>query len=583
MNKHSNLPDRFPMSSLSDFNFGSPDGKDDPLLEACALKITPISEFLEENKSIVVGERGSGKTAIFRLLSDGKLAFKSTEKFSQIYVPIDEDLAYKTLREHVSFQVKDKTKSPEIPHRIVWEIYFFSRCVDALSKEFPDDKKISSIKNNFYQAAGLPQQKTFRLIDIFTSSKKTVGVKLEGGHLGFLVPNFYTSVEPSINSGDIDDVSFLDIPSLKAEMNNYLKISKKYVYVLVDKLDEFVSGDDYLTQMLILQSLTQCWRDYQSYPHIKIKLFLRPDLYERLDFSFGRDKIDPKKVDLNWSEEDIRHFVAYRIMHNIIPAIGKRNIKFKIDKKSLTIDKQFLKEISSIDSTPDHEITWIRGLRQIYLRVRSYIKTRKRDAYDARTVSTNDAVFRSLITLLFPRKVIHRNKFGKEEQIELMSYFSSHLHFASGHATPRVLIIFLQKCLENSRAYYRNNFDIDVFKNEKDEYPLFLREHISNAYDDIRVLCLTTVLGLNGDFQKPATALLQYMNKTKSFEKISFNEAKKILFKSSPELFKDDNDIRRFFAFYEHSGLFKCSNRMQESGVRFYELPILFQKVDLRK
>jgi hypothetical protein len=378
MNNYSNIPDKFPISSLSNFNFGSPDGKDDPLLEACALKITPISEFLEENKSIIVGERGSGKTAIFRLLSEGKLAFKSTEKFSQIYVPVDEDLAYRTLREHVSLQIKDPTKSPEVPHRIVWEIYFFSRCVDSLSKELPENKKISLLKSKFYQAVGWAQHQSIGLADIFTGSKKTIGVKLEGGHLGYLVPNFYTSMEPSSNAVEADGANFLDIPSLKMEMNSLLKESRKYVYVLVDKLDEFVSGDDYGTQLLILQALTQCWRDYQSYPHIKIKLFLRPDLYERLDFSFGRDKIDPKKVDLFWSDEDIRQFIAYRIFYNIMPALKRKTIKFNYDEKSLTIDKEFLKEINSLESIPPNEITWVRKARKLYLRFRAYIKSRKR-------------------------------------------------------------------------------------------------------------------------------------------------------------------------------------------------------------
>lgn len=102
MYKFHNLPAKFKVQSLASFTFGMPDGKDDPILEKCALRISPIAEFLDENKSILVADRGTGKTAVFRLLSEGALRFSNPEKLSQLYVPIDEDLSYKTLRDHIT-------------------------------------------------------------------------------------------------------------------------------------------------------------------------------------------------------------------------------------------------------------------------------------------------------------------------------------------------------------------------------------------------------------------------------------------------------------------------------------------------
>ena len=167
-----NMPQRFKVANLSTFDFGSPDGKDDSLLEACSLIITPIAEFLEENKSIVVGERGTGKTALFRLLSDGKLRFLSTEKYSQIYVPIDEELGYKTLREHLLAHVKDPTKSPDAPHRIVWELYFFSRCLESLTKKFGENTRFNLLKERFYRTIGWSQNQPVGLLDIIKNTKK---------------------------------------------------------------------------------------------------------------------------------------------------------------------------------------------------------------------------------------------------------------------------------------------------------------------------------------------------------------------------------------------------------------------------
>lgn len=580
MHRFSNIPEKFPIACLSKFDFGSPDGKDDPLLLACMLKITPIAEFLEENKSIVVGERGAGKTALFRLISDGKLKFHTTEKFTQIYVPIDEELAYKTIREHVAHQIQDSAKSPEISHRIVWELYFLSRCIDALAKKFSENGRFNALCDDFYKAIGWTQNKKIGLLDFLRDTKKTIGVKLEGGHLGYVIPNFYTAIEPAKNEKPSDSSSFLDVPAIKSALNSFLKDSKTFVYLLVDKIDEFVSGDEYITQKLVLQALIQCWRDYQSHPNIKLKLFIRKDLYERMDFSaIGRDKIDPKKVELKWSTEDIQQFAANRIHYNICSAMKIKNLRFVFNEKSLNIDRDYLKKMKELNSLPEQELSWIKKVKWAYFKLRAHLRHQKRDEYDARTIDMRDAVCQTLLTTFFPRRVNHINKANKKEHIELPEYLATHFQFGSGCTTPRVIILYLQKCLENAKAYYRNNPDQQITLNDKGEYPLFLREHMLSAYNDVRVLCLKTILCLNEDLKNNAILIIRHMNNSRSNEKITFKTAKSLISKNSPQNTSTEEMLRRFFAFYEHAGLFSCVDRSLPPESRTYELPIFFQKV----
>ena len=213
--------------------------------------------------------------------------------------------------------------------------------------------------------------------------------------------------------------------------------------------------------------------------------------------------------------------------------------------------------------------------------MRAYIKQRKRDEYDARTVNIHDAIFQALITVLFPRRVNHNTKNNKPEHIDLFEYLSTHFQFASGFTTPRVILLYLQKCLENTKSYYRNNSDKQISINDKGEYPVFLREQMSSAYQEVRELCLKTILALNRDFEKPAIMLIKHMNKSKSYGQISFKDAKKVLGKSIAPATQLDDALRRFFAFYEHAGLFRCVNRAQPPDLRNYELPIFLQRVPL--
>lgn len=581
MLKLQNLPNRFPVQNLTKFIFGMPDGKDDPILDACALRISPVAEFLEENKSILVGDRGTGKTAVFRLLSEGKLRFSNPDNLEQIYIPIDEDLGYKTLREHIAGQIKDSTNGDMSSHRIVWELFVFSRCLENLEKTFKKNSKFEVLQNEFYSVIGWDSQKKVGLLDILNNTKKSFGVKLEGGHLGYIIPNFYASIEPKNPEGSpLTTKNFLDLQSFKQKLNLILSENKSVSYVLIDKLDEFVSGAEYQVQLDTLQALIHCWRDYQNYPKIKIKLFLRKDLYERLDFSaIGKDKIDPRKVDLKWTAEEIRQLISSRLFHNLTPFIKGKSIKLTINTTHLTIDREFLREIRTLDAIPDDQLSIGKRIKKIFIILRAQFKQRNKDAYDARTTNIHDAVSRAIMTILFPRSANHKNKSNKTESIEFAEFLETHFRYANGNTTPRVILLYLQKCLEVARNYYRSNPEEHITINEKGEYPVFLREHLLEAYEDVRTLALHTILGLNYQWSRPATILMQAIAKSKTPDSISFKEAKKAIGSSIGE--EDFKDLTNFFAFYEHAGLFKCANRTQVLEARKYDLPILFQRINI--
>lgn len=579
MQKIQNLPTKFAVQNLAKFTFGAPDGKDDPILEACALRISPIAEFLDENKSILVGDRGTGKTAVFRLLAEGKLHFGNPDELEQIYVPIDEDLGYKTLREHITSQIKDDSDGETSSHRIVWELFVFSRTLEQLRSSLKRNQQFENLQNDFYTSVGWESQKKTSILDVLSNTKKSFGVKLEGGHMGYVIPNFYASIEPK-NPGDpqISSANLLDLQQFKRRLNAILSEAKAVAYVLIDKLDEFVSGSDYETQLDTIQALIHCWRDYQSYPKIKLKLFLRKDLYERLDFSaIGKDKIDPRKVDLRWSEDEIRQLIATRIFHNISPLIRGKSLKVELNTQQLTVNKQFLREIRALEAIPNNELTALKKLKKLLILIRAKLDQRGRDAYDARTTNVHDVVNRALLTILFPRVANHRTKTNKLEHIEFTQFLDSHFRYANGQTTPRVILLYLQKCLELARNYYRSNPEEFIVQNSHGEYPVFLREHLSEAYDETRQLALQTIIGLNYKWSRAATLLMQAIAKSKTPDRISYMDARKAI--GSSVSTSDPKDLVNFFAFYEHAGLFRCINRTQVLEARAYEIPVLFQRV----
>src|SRR5665647_849657 len=99
MKKSEKLPD-FDTNILSEFTFGDPEAKSDEILVDCFQDIEGVRTFLGGTKNIVLGERGSGKSALFKLIANKKLQFriKGNEKHRKLLiVPIDDDLEYITI------------------------------------------------------------------------------------------------------------------------------------------------------------------------------------------------------------------------------------------------------------------------------------------------------------------------------------------------------------------------------------------------------------------------------------------------------------------------------------------------------
>jgi hypothetical protein len=82
-----NLPDKInAIDFLDSFYIGDTEAKNDGLLGHRSVVCVngPIREFLQNKKSIIIGERGAGKTALFQLITKGQLTFTKHENHKQI-------------------------------------------------------------------------------------------------------------------------------------------------------------------------------------------------------------------------------------------------------------------------------------------------------------------------------------------------------------------------------------------------------------------------------------------------------------------------------------------------------------------
>lgn len=288
----------------------------------------------------MAGERGAGKTALFRLISNNKLQFRKHKNQEHIIIPIEEELQYKLIRDQIIPTIKTYINDDTLKYRTVWEFFVIYKIFMKFKEVFDIlPQTINEAVNDFEEIFGEAKKKV-SFIQLLSSLKYTVGFKIENAYTGDIKGmGPYASLEPkdtNPSDGKKEVIPKLDIDFYKKEIQSFLENRKATCFILIDKLDEFAIKDDYDIQRLTLQGLLECERSYHGYKNIKLKIFLRNDLFKRLDFEkLGYDKIASRKIDLIWTDEDIRRFIAQRITYNLFKIL-------KLDLFEITIDENNL-------------------------------------------------------------------------------------------------------------------------------------------------------------------------------------------------------------------------------------------------
>jgi len=555
-----NLPKQFPLEKLEHFTIGNVEPENDSLLDHTLgiCKINPVLEFLRDKKSLIVGARGAGKSTLFKLIHERKLSFANREKGNDIILAIDESLDYIEIKNRVfeSFHISAGDEGTKC--RFFWEIYLLFRILILVETEFADlpevlKKSLENIKLIMHY-----EDEKITILKFLKEMKWTGGFKIMQTFEGASVTP-HLSLEPSNTIGDTKThrtIKF-NIESCKKELNSLLAAKERRLFVLLDGLDEFVTKEAFLSQKFLIQGLIECEKSYLKYDNIRLKIFLRSDLFDRIDYeALGAEKVLARKIDLVWTSQDIRKLIAQRITYNYLMLLQLRQLEFMIDEKRLYLD-----ESSASDTETAKRTTKSVGSK---LLGRLLGKVRVRDARSGRHINFNDETNREIMTSIFPRIIRHRTSRGNADDCELTDFCDSHLSLGKNILTPRIIIMFIEKCLEFTRNYYRDNPDIKVVELDKNnEYPLIKKSCVSNAYKEFRDELWESFYKNMPSMWKPFLNNLRRKRGTKY--EFTYNDLGKII---------GLNNVQQFRLFV----VFLCHIGILESTSGIYRMPIVLRR-----
>ena len=251
--------------------------------------------------SLVLGEKGTGKTAIYRVLVENQGFIEGLEE--DIMVPTSDIQGISDFGELLSI-----AKGASENYRQLWKLYFTIILGRALLKRSEvSNINVSRLRGLLHDSGLLPPSTISRLGQWLAGIVSRVKV-------GVVYHDIPVSLGIDLQSNDVLSEKPLDVWEVLSEEQSILTSVSKKAWILIDRLDELYSGMPDMTERRerALQGLMAALLDFDEFSNIKVVVFLRSDIYKRLSFT-NKDHLSDRNVTIDWDINDLKLLIARRV------------------------------------------------------------------------------------------------------------------------------------------------------------------------------------------------------------------------------------------------------------------------------
>jgi len=318
--------------------------------------------LLFENKvDVIYGSKGAGKSALYAILDS-----KKQELFDKfVFLTTAENPRGNTVFEGLNFD----PPTSEIEFTRLWKLYFLIITVTEFDSWGINSKRFLEIKSVLIAAKLIPAKFGLRAIlkacrDYVRQIMKLEAIEPKIGINEISgIPNSF-SIKVSFREPDHKEFEegMRSIDYLYQTLQEALLEEKFSLWIAVDRLDvAFSENLDLETNAL--RALFKVYRDLAPYTTIKIKIFLRDDIWRRItEEGFREASHITKTVTISWKKETIVNLIMRRLLSNQIIIdefkINRENILANYDEQESLFYRLFPEQIEVGDKKPK-TIDWI--------------------------------------------------------------------------------------------------------------------------------------------------------------------------------------------------------------------------------
>lgn len=277
--------------------FGRDRAQEDNNLKYYFVKTTQYSEIQNGEKELVLGRKGSGKSAMFTMLAED--AAKDSDTIPVKISFNGEDFIY--IERWLSQHNFNEELNDDWKYSLAWKDFILSELIySCINTDFFDYLE-PSLKQKMIDEGFIDDSAWKRFAK---SLLKTFKGEVQG-KIG----------KYSFDFSNLTDFSSTDKKQLQDALDNL--ISNNNFFVVIDNLDEPWKNNNSMNAWLrgLVFSIRQLKREYKN---IKIVAFLRTDIYDII--SKGSDLFDSKNeiTTISWDDNNyfcLKQLVAARIAH----------------------------------------------------------------------------------------------------------------------------------------------------------------------------------------------------------------------------------------------------------------------------
>ena len=303
--------------ALQSLNLGKSVAEFDDALERYFVETNAFHELVNDQRDIIAGDKGTGKTAIYRILQKKYTSLPQLEKvrvipaFNPSGSPIFQQL---TTREVLS----------EAEYNHLWKAYLVSLAGNWLLKN-NTGRSSTSLSNLDEVLRGLElRTEVDAPRNSFTKVLGKIGA-LFRWHSAEMECTVSESgmpvITPKIEFSGADEAKqaspYIPADSILRLLNVCLEEADVVVWIALDRLDEAFSGHAGM-EVPALRALLRTYLDLTEFSRIKLKLFVRRDLFSRITAGgfVNLTHINARKLDIIWREPDLMNLLCRRIKEN---------------------------------------------------------------------------------------------------------------------------------------------------------------------------------------------------------------------------------------------------------------------------
>lgn len=280
--------------------FGSVDSESEENLDNKFIKTRDFNDFLNPQKALILGAKGSGKSALFQMFSKYENKARELAQLERSEMLIVTGTGFNDIKELQTDDFNKLLKQEEADFDRIWELYIATKIAIKLGKEgYYTGENLME----FYKQARLIED--FRVLPILRQlwgmviGTPTQGIDIEVKGVKIKIGGKYS----------------IDTQDMLTEINDTLDNENMDCWILFDKIDELFSND-YQKRKLCIESLFRTYLNFiNRFPRIKFKIFLRNDIWSTLEF-VNKSHISDKCVELSWNENNLLEMLIKRILNN---------------------------------------------------------------------------------------------------------------------------------------------------------------------------------------------------------------------------------------------------------------------------